>query len=454
MDRIVELTGQAGSSLTDHQSYARSDGEWTKAGVPMALTTSTNHPLLHLLREQPALRGFIAIRCADELAVQMLNVAVGWYVYTATGSPMSLAYVGLAQFLPNIGLVLVAGQVADRFDRRKVIALALLVEALCIAAFGAWSVVAAAPAAWPVYLLLLIIGTARAFYSPAMSALLPHVVSAEDFPRAVATVSSAFQVSSLAGPAVGGLVYAANGPILFAMVAGLFCFAMAQARRLPRGGRAPDEAKSELTDESVFAGVRYVRSNRLLLGLISLDLFAVLLGGVTALLPIYAKDILAVGPIGLGWLRCAPGVGAAIVGVALAHRTIGRGAGRLMLACVAGFGLATVVFALSESFWLSLAALAAAGGFDMVSMVIRHTLVQVATPDAVRGRVSAVNGVFVGASGELGEFESGATAALFGTVPAAVLGGVGTLAVVALWAWLFPELRRVEKLVTVKANEA
>jgi len=420
----------------------------------MALETSIRHPLLNLLQKQPALRGFIAIRCADELAAQMMNVAVGWYVYAATDDPMSLAYVGLAQFLPNIGLVLIAGHVADRFDRRKVIALSLAVQAFCVATFEAWSAAATAPVAGPVYVLLLVIGTARAFYSPAMSSLLPHVVSGEDFPRAIAAVSSAFQISSLAGPAVGGLIYAANGPTLFAVVAGLFFFAMAQARRLPGGGRAPADPASELTDESVFAGIRYVRSNRLLLGLISLDLFAVLLGGVTALLPIYAKDILAVGPIGLGWLRCAPGVGAAIVGVVLAHRAIARGAGRLMLVCVAGFGLATVVFALSESFWLSLAALAAAGGFDMISMVIRHTLVQVATPDGVRGRVSAVNGVFVGASGELGEFESGATAALFGTVPAALLGGLGTLAVVVLWAWLFPELRRADNLMTAETSEA
>jgi len=420
--------------------------EPSKPGTPI------KHPLLQLLWEQPALRSFIAIRCADEFAVQMLTVAIGWYVYAATNSPMSLAYVGLAQFLPNVGLALVAGHVADRVDRRVVIALALLVQAVGVGALGIWTLVAAAPAAWPVYLLLLVVGTARSFDSPAMSALLPHLVSNEDFPRAVAAVQSAFQVSSLAGPAVGGLVYAASGTSLFAVVAGLYCFAAVQSLRLPSNSGTPDAETSEPADESVFAGIRYVRSNRLLLGLISLDLFAVLLGGVTALLPIYAKDILAVGPTGLGWLRCAPGIGAAIVGLALAHRTIGHGAGRLMLTCVAGFGLATVVFALSQSLWLSLLALAAAGGFDMVSMVIRHTLVQVATPDAVRGRVSAVNGVFVGASGDLGEFESGAAAALLGTVPAAVLGGLGTLAVVGLWAWLFPELRRADKLVTVEAD--
>jgi MFS family permease len=419
----------------------------------MTLHASTEHPLLHLIRSEPALRSFIAIRCAEELAAQMLNVAIGWYVYVATGDPMSLAYVGLTQFLPNIGLVLVAGHTADRFDRRKVAALSLVAAALSVAAFGLWSAMAE-PAAWPVYLLLLVVGTARAFYSPAMSALLPQVVSGEVFPRAVAAASSAFQMSSLAGPAVGGVIYAFGGPSTFAVITVLYLFAMVQSHRFVGASRATGAALGAPTDEDLFAGVRYVKSNRLLLGLISLDLFAVLLGGVTALLPIYAKDILAVGPIGLGLLRCAPGAGAAVVGIFLAHRTIARGAGHLMLACVAGFGLATVVFALSRSFALSLAALVVAGGFDMVSMVIRHTLVQVATPDALRGRVSAVNGVFVGASSELGEFESGATAALFGTVPAAALGGLGTLAVVALWAWLFPELRRADRLTAAKADDA
>jgi hypothetical protein len=231
-------------------------------------------------------------------------------------------------------------------------------------------------------------------------------------------------------------VYALGGRAVFACAAGLYFLAMTQAWRLPAGDRQTSAANA-----GALAGIRYVRANRLLLSLISLDLFAVLLGGVTALLPIYARDILAVGPIGLGCLRCAPGAGAAVIGVVLARRPIERGAGKSMLACVAGFGLATVVFAVSANFWLSMAALVAAGGFDMVSMVIRHTLVQIATPDAMRGRVSAVNWVFIGASSELGEFESGATAALFGTVPAALLGGLGTLAAVALWAVLFPELR-------------
>lgn len=381
------------------------------------------------------LRTFLTIRAADELASQMLSVAIGWYVYSTTHSPMSLAYAGLAQFLPNAGMALIAGHAADRFERRTVIGWALLVQTVCLAAFAAWTAVAP-PSAAPVYLLLLIMGAARAFGGPAMSAMLPRLVSAEDFPRAVAASSSAHQLCTLVGPAVGGLVYALGGRVVFACAAGLYFLALTQAGRLPAGGR-----HIGLDDKGALAGIRYVRANRLLLSLISLDLFAVLLGGVTALLPIYARDILLVGPIGLGCLRCASGAGAAIVGFLLARRPIERGAGKSMLACVAGFGLATVVFAVSANFWLSMAALIVAGGFDMVSMVIRQTLVQIATPDAMRGRVSAVNWVFIGASSELGEFESGATAALFGTVPAALLGGLGTLAVVALWAALFPELR-------------
>jgi hypothetical protein len=382
----------------------------------------------------------------------MLNVAVGWHIYDATRDPLSLAYIGLAQFLPTIGMALIAGQAADRFDRRIIISLSLFTPALCCAALGMWSA-AAAPPAWPAYLMLLLVGAARAFSFPAMSALLPQVVCSEDLPRAVAATSSASQICTIIGPAVGGLIYAVSGSGMFAVAAALYALAVIQAGRLPHGRRPAGGRENELSDKRVLAGIRYIWSNRLLLALISLDLFAVLLGGVTALLPIYAKDILDAGPIGLGCLRCAPGMGAAVVGLVLAHRTIEGGAGRLMLACVAGFGLATLVFALSSNLWMSLAALAVAGGFDMVSMVIRQTLVQLSTPDAMRGRVSAVNWVFIGASSQLGEFESGATAALFGTVPAAILGSLGTLAVVALWSILFPELRGATKVTMVETED-
>jgi MFS family permease len=401
---------------------------------------------LRLIRERPALRGYIAISVAGELGSQMLNVAVGWFVYTATHNPMSLAYVGLAQFLPNIVMVLIAGSAADRFDRRKIIAMSLIIEGLCVGAFGLWLALAT-PMAWPVYLLLVVLGAARAFSYPAMAAVQPHVVDEAEFPRAVAISTSIFQICSITGPAIGGALYAISGPGVFLIAAALYLLAMTQTFRLPRGDsdQAADKASAD-QDESMLGGVRYIRDNRLLLSIISLDLFAVLFGGVSALLPIYASDILAIGPAGLGVLRCAPGIGAALVGFILAHHTIERRAGKLLLACVAGFGAATIVFAVSKNFYLSLLALAVLGGFDMVSMVIRQTLLQVATPDAMRGRVSAVNWVFIGASAELGEFESGTAAALFGTIPAALLGGIGTLAVVALWAWGFPELRRAETL--------
>jgi MFS family permease len=378
----------------------------------------------------------------------MLNVAIAWHVYAVTHNPMSLAYVGLARFLPNIGVALIAGQAADRFDKRSIIRLSIFLQTLCMALLGI-SLRLDRLSLGVVYLLLLIIGAAQAFSFPAVSAIQPQLVDAQEFPRAVALSSSVFQICSLAGPAVGGLIYALSGPGMFAAAAGLYLIALTQVHGLPRvcvlHGATED---SGCTDQTALGGIRYIRSNHLLLSLISLDLFAVLLGGVTALLPIYAKDILALGPTGLGCLRCAPGVGAAIVGMFLAQRTINRGAGKLMLACVAGFGFATIVFAISTNLYLSIAALMVAGGFDMVSMVIRQTLAQIATPDAMRGRVGAVQWVFVGASSELGEFESGITAALFGVMPAAVLGGIGTLAIVALWTKIFPELPSVDRLVT------
>lgn len=379
-------------------------------------------------------RRYITISAADELCSQILSVAIAWHVYSATHNPMSLAYVGLTQFFPNIAMALFAGQAADRFDRRKITGLSLLVQALCATALAGLSV-PRAQSVGPIYVLLTLIGLARAFSEPALSSMLPQQVSAREFPRAVAAASSAHQICSIAGPALGGLPYTLSAPGLFAFVASLYLVASLAVHRLNAGTQT-----SRSSDGSILAGVSYIRRNRLLLALTSLDLFAVLLGGVTALLPIYAKDILAIGPAGLGCLRCAPGVGAAIIGLVLAKRGLENGAGKLMLASVAGFGLAAIIFAISTNFWISLIALVSLGGFDMVSMVIRGTLVQMSTPEAMRGRVSAVNGAFISASSELGQFESGATAALFGVVPAALLGGVGTLAIVALWTWIFPEL--------------
>ena len=376
---------------------------------------------------------FIAARAADELAAQMLNVAIGWQVYLATGTPLGLAFVGLAQFVPSVGLALFAGHAADRFDRRRLALVASVAQAGAVVALGA-IVLRGAPVAW-VYPALVWLGAARSFSGPAYASLLPALVSEPGFPRAVAASTTVFQLCNISGPPLGGVLLAAGPQVVHGAVAGLYLFAalvLATLRFSPRAAAAS-------AAEGVLGGLRYLRSNRLLLALTSLDLFAVLLGGATALLPIYAHDILEVGPVGLGALRCAPGVGATLVGLWLARRAPHN---RWMLRCVAGFGVSTVVFALSRHFWLSLAALIALGGFDMVSMVIRQTLVQLATPDAMRGRVSAVNGIFISASSELGEFESGATAALLGAVPAAVLGGVGTLLVVVLWRRIFPELER------------
>ncbi len=377
--------------------------------------------------------------------MQMQSVAIGWQVYDLTHRPMDLGFVGLAQFVPAISLSLVAGQTADRFDRRAILRICQLAQASCSlmlfyqAAYGVRSVA-------PVYAVLVLLGVARAFNAPASQAFLPHLVPPEHFPNAVTWSHSVRQVATVVGPAVGGLIYGAAwgaaGVYAVCGVLSLFAFTMTTLIRT-RTGRSQHEATNLRT---LLAGVRYVWREKILLGCISLDLFAVLLGGAVALLPVYARDILRTGPLGLGFLRTAPAIGAAAMGPVLAYRPLRRKAGDRMLVAVGVFGLATIVFGISRSFALSFAALVIAGASDMVSVVIRLTLVQLSTPAAMRGRVAAVNMAFINASNELGEFESGVTAALLGTVPAVVLGGAGTLAVVVLWAWLFPELRKLEGL--------
>ena len=411
----------------------------------LVLPPAARSSFYRFLKQKPGLQAFLTIRALDELNSQMVNLAVAWYVYSVTHNPVSLAYVGLARFAPNIAMALVAGQAADRCDKRRVIALCLLLQTVCTALI-ALLVTAPRLTLAPLYVLLVCGGIAQVFLAPTLTALLPEVVTADELPHAVAVSSSLFQICTLAGPAIGGVLYALHAPGMFGLVAVLYLIANLFVLAIPgkpRGERFVVSTGSE----SPLAGLRYVGTNRLLLGAVSLDLFAVLLGGITALLPIFARDILAIGPFGLGLLRCAPGIGAAVVGTVLAHRTIERQSGKIMLFCVGGFGLATIVFALSRNLWLSLVALLLAGGFDMVSMVIRQTLVQVATPAAMLGRVCALEGVFIGASSELGEFESGITAGLFGAVPAAVLGGLGTIAVVLLWRKIFPELARADRLV-------
>jgi len=377
--------------------------------------------------------------------MQMQSVAIAWQVYDVTRRPIDLGFVGLAQFVPAISLSLVAGQMADRFDRRAISRLCQLAQCVCSlllfyeAQRGMRSIA-------PIYGILVLLGVARAFNAPASQAFLPHLVPNEHFANAVTWSHSVRQVATVAGPAVGGLIYGAawGAPGVYAVSGALSLFAFTMTTLIhARTGRLQREATNL---ETLLAGVRYVWRQKILLGCISLDLFAVLLGGAVALLPVYARDILHTGPLGLGFLRAAPAIGAAAMGPVLAYRPLRRKAGDRMLVAVGIFGVATIVFGVSRSFVLSFAALVIAGASDMVSVVIRLTLVQLSTPAAMRGRVAAVNMAFINASNELGEFESGVTAALLGTVPAVLVGGAGTVAVVMLWAWLFPELRKLEGL--------
>ncbi len=390
----------------------------------------------------PAFRSFQAARFLAITALEMQSVAVGWQVYEITRRPLSLGLVGLAQFLPGMLLFLAGGHAADRYPRRRIIALCYGAFALCAALFWAYAVAGLSRAA-PMYGVLVLMGVVRAFIGPAGQAFMPSLVPQEHFPNAVAWSSSIFQTATILGPVLGGVLYGWRGP---AVVYGAASLSLACALFFilsigPRGAPAPGNAGASIP---VFEGFRYIWRQRLLLGAISLDLFAVLLGGAVALLPVYAREILDVGPWGLGLLRSAPGAGAVLMAVALAHRPLRRRAGAVMLWSVAGFGVFTVVFGLSRSPALSLAALFLTGALDMVSVVVRGTLIQLATPEHMRGRVSAVNMIFIGASNELGQFESGITAHWFGTVRAVVLGGLGTLAVVAAWARMFPELRRAD----------
>jgi MFS family permease len=386
-------------------------------------------------------------RVLSVTALEMLSVAVGWQVYEITHRPLDLGLIGLAQFLPGVLLFLASGHASDRFPRKRILVACYCSYALCAALLLRFTLGPGPSTVLPIYLTVLLIGVVRAFEGPARQAIVPELVSAEHFPNAVAWGGSVMKAAQIAGPALGGIIYAfAGGPAAVygtAFVAYLGAVTVAA----PIVGRSRAGTARVRDMRTLLAGLRYIRENKLLLGSISLDLFAVLLGGAVALLPVYARDILRTGPWGLGLLRAAPGVGAVLMGVVVARWPLRRNVGAVMLWCVAGFGVFTVVFAFSRSFALSLVALGLTGAMDMVSVIIRQTLVQTATPDAMRGRVSAVNMLFIGASNELGQFESGVTAAWFGTVAAAALGGFGTLAVVALWAWMFPQLRKADQLI-------
>jgi len=390
---------------------------------------------------QRPFRHFLISRFGSFVAFQMLSVALGWQMYDLTHSAMSLGLIGLAQFIPQLGLTLVVGHVADRYNRRRIVLACQLAEALVALTLLAGSL-GQALTPYALYGCALLLGAARAFESPSLHAIAPRLVAAESLPRALALSAATMQTGIILGPALGGAIYAIGSAAVYAASGVCWLAAALAIGTLPY--RHNGEPRN--TASSVFAGVAYIRQQPVILGAISLDLFAVLLGGATALLPIYARDILHTGPLGLGLLRSAPAVGALATSLYLARRPLQRRVGKIMFGAVALFGLATIVFGLSSTFALSLAALALLGASDMVSVVIRATLVQLETPDEMRGRVSAVNAVFIGTSNQLGEFESGLTAAWFGAEPAVVLGGIGTLLVVALWMKWFPELTRRERM--------
>jgi MFS family permease len=400
--------------------------------------------------KQGSLLFFLLSRGLSRFSSQIGAVAIGWQIYDLTGSAFDLGMVGLVQFLPTAFLVFIAGHAADRYERKRVLQLCQLVEALT-ALFLAWGAYAGWLTVTDIFLATVVLGMASAFESPATAALLPLIVPQGSLQRATALSTGAAQLATITGPALGGIAYAFAPSLPYAIMAVFWLLGTAFAgviRVMQAENQVQDAApkKDQATPDDLFAGVRFIRSNSPILGTISLDLFAVLFGGVTALLPIYARDILHTGPLGLGLLRAAPAVGALLMTAILARHSINRHVGLRMFQSVIVFGVATVVFAVSSWMWLSALALAILGAADTVSVVIRFSLVQLATPDEMRGRVGAVNFLFINASNQLGQFESGVTAALFGTMPAAVLGGVATVAVALIWMKLFPSLRRVERL--------
>lgn len=395
------------------------------------------------LREKLDFWRILSARALSMFCYQMLSVAVGWQVYSLTGEVFDLGLVGLAQFLPMFLLTLLVGQVADWYDRRVIVALAQALQAMGVLLL-AWGSLGGWLDLCHILGILLLLSSVRAFEGPSIQALLPNLVSKEFFPKAVAWMASCTQSAVIIGPALGGVLYVWGAQSVYGTVSAL----MVVASLLVVGVRRTHgvASRQKMSKESLLAGIAFIRSRPAMMGAISLDLFAVLLGGATAMLPVYAKDILETDTVGLGLLRAAPAIGALLVSLYLARFPLQGGVGRKMFRAVMIFGLATIGFALSTHFWLSMGMLVVLGGSDVVSVVIRSSLVQLSTPDEMRGRVSAVNSMFIGASNQLGEFESGMAAALLGVVPSVVLGGVGTILVALWWMRLFPELSRIERL--------
>jgi MFS family permease len=399
-----------------------------------------HHGLLHR-------RSFVLFwfaRTSTTLAIQMQAVAVAWQMYNLTSNPFDLGLIGIVQFVPSFLLASVSGQFADRHNRRLIIQVGQLVETVAVAML-LFATATNAISQELIFASVFLVGVGRAFEQPTQQALVPTIVPAHLFPRAVAATASATKLATIAGPAAGGVLYLINPISVYVLCCGLLISALVLMVWIRAERALP--TRQPLTLEVVFAGFAFIRRNPIILGALSLDLFAVLFGGATALLPVFARDVFAVGPWGLGLMRAAPAIGAFAMSFVLAHWPLRRQVGRVMYRAVAVFGIVTIVFGLSTSFPLSIIALLILGASDMVSIVIRQTLVQIETPDAMRGRVSAVNSMFVGTSNQLGDFESGLTAAWFGTVPSVVIGGIATIAIVLLWNRLFPALFGVETFV-------
>jgi len=389
------------------------------------------------------LRAYLSVRFATSFGTQIQSVAVGLQVYDLTRDPVALGYVGLAIFLPMFLLVLPAGDLADRVDRRVMLITSYLVQIL--ASFLLLTLtLTGVKDMWAYYAAIVFLGIALGISQPAVQSFLPFLVTLERLPQAIAWNATAYRTATIGGPAVGGFLYEFGPAVNYTLCLCLYIFTVVVMWNLKIRSREGDSAGSTAF-ERIAEGITYIRKRPIIFGAISLDLFAMFLGGATALLPIYARDILDVGPIGLGLLRTGPSAGAAMVAVVLARHQLQRHAGLWMFACLALFGAATVVFALSQNFYLSMLALVVVGGADMVSVYVRSAMIQLATPDHMRGRVGSLNSLFVGASNELGEFRAGLTAGAVGTVPAVVIGGVGAIIVVGLWMRLFPQLRQVDR---------
>jgi MFS family permease len=403
---------------------------------------------LSVLRHRPFAQFWLS-RVMGSLANQMQTVAVSWQVYEMTNSPLDLGLVGLAQFLPLVLLMLVAGQVADRYDRKMVVSISQVVDGiamgiLALGTAGGWltrDVILA---------IVVMFGAARVFQQPTQQSLLPLVVPPALLSRAVAASSSSNQLATIVGPAIGGVLLAVSIPLVYVLCALLY-FVAAVLTLLIKVERA-EKSREPVTFSTFFAGIGFIRRRPVILGSITLDLFAVVLGGATALLPIYAKDIFETGPVGLGLLRLSPAIGALTFSILLARWPINRHAGAIMFATVACFGVATIIFGLSTSLPVAMVALAAMGASDMVSVVIRMTLIQLGTPNEMRGRVSAVNSLFIGTSNQLGDFRSGVTAEWLGAVPSVLIGGIGTLLVVAACIALFPQLARIDRMEDIRKD--